>query len=199
MAFANHVKIVNHYYGQLVIGPPGSGKTTYCAKISKLYKEKLNRNVDIINLDPANENISYKTTINIMDLITVKEVMTEYQFGPNGALVYCMEFLEQNFDWLLKKLHLIENSYLLFDMPGQVELYTHHHSIKNIFAKLESLGYNLCAVHMIDSHYCSDPAKFISTLLLSLSTMLHIGLPHVNVLSKVRNDYIIEFLTYDFC
>lgn len=54
----------------------------------------------------------------------------------------------------------------------------------NIFEKLEKLGYHLCTVQLIDSHYCSEPHKFISTLLLSLNTMLQMGLPHVNVLSK---------------
>lgn len=67
---------------------------------------------------------------------------------------------------------------------GQVELYTHHQSMRNIFEKLDKLGYHLCTVHLVDSHYCSEPHKFISTLLLSLNTMLQMGLPHVNVLSK---------------
>lgn len=56
--------------------------------------------------------------------------------------------------------------------------------MRNIFEKLEKLGYHLCTVHLVDSHYCSEPHKFISTLLLSLNTMLQMGLPHVNVLSK---------------
>ena len=56
--------------------------------------------------------------------------------------------------------------------------------MKNIFEKLEKLGYRLCTVHLIDSHYCSEPHKYISALLLSLHTMLQMGLPHVNVLSK---------------
>lgn len=43
----------------------------------------------------------------------------------------------------------------------------------------------LTAVHLIDAHLCSDPGKYISALLLSLSTMLHLELPHVNVLSKI--------------
>lgn len=38
---------------------------------------------------------------------------------------------------------------------------------------------------MVDSHYCTDAAKYISVLLLSLKTMLQLELPHVNVLSKV--------------
>lgn len=37
----------------------------------------------------------------------------------------------------------------------------------------------------MDSHYCTDPAKFISVLCTSLATMLHVELPHVNLLSKM--------------
>ncbi len=43
----------------------------------------------------------------------------------------------------------------------------------------------LAAVHLVDSHLCSDPSKYVSALLLSLSTLLHLELPHVNVLSKI--------------
>lgn len=186
MSVVKKIKTVTSIYGQVIIGPPGSGKTTYAGKVYDFYKDKLNRQVEVINLDPANEGMNYKATVDIMELITVEDVMSHKNLGPNGALMYCMEYLEENFDWLLAKLNNIHDSYLIFDMPGQVELYTHHNSIKKVFSKLEKLNYHLCAVHMVDSHYCSDPTKFISTLLLSLSTMLQIGLPHVNVLSKVN-------------
>lgn len=43
----------------------------------------------------------------------------------------------------------------------------------------------LTAVNLVDSHLCSDPGKYVSALLLSLTTMLHLELPHVNVLSKI--------------
>lgn len=95
-----------------------------------------------------------------------------------------MEFLVTNFDWLLKKIKESQSNYFIFDLPGQVELYTHHQSIRNMFEKLNQAGYHLCTVHLIDSHFCSDPHKYISALLLSLNTMLQMGLPHVNVLSK---------------
>lgn len=203
MSLVKRAKVAESYFGQVVIGPPGSGKTTYCGKVYKFYKEKLNRKVEVVNLDPANENMLYVPKVDIMKLVTVEDVMQNYNLGPNGALMYCMEYLEENFDWLLNQLVQIKDSYLIFDMPGQVELYTHHESMKKIFEKLEKLSYHLCAVHLVDSHYCSDPPKFISTLLLSLSTMMNVALPHVNVLSKAdmlkknssKLDFGIDFYT----
>lgn len=45
--------------------------------------------------------------------------MTEYKLGPNGALVFCLEFLLENLDWLQENLDEIpEDGYLLFDCPG---------------------------------------------------------------------------------
>nr|GEX40043.1 GPN-loop GTPase 2 [Tanacetum cinerariifolium] len=49
----------------------------------------------------------------------------------------------------------------------------------------KKLDLRLTAIHLIDSHLCSDPGKYVSALLLTLSTMLHMELPHVNVLSKM--------------
>lgn len=180
---ASNVRYANPVYGQLIIGPPGSGKTTYCHRAQQFYAQ-LDRRVTVVNLDPANEQMAYTAGVDIMQLITVADAMDSFELGPNGALMYCMEFLETNIDWLLGKLKACDTNYFLFDCPGQVELYTHHRSMANVFARLESLGYLLCTVQLIDSHHCSDPAKFISTLMLSLNTMLQMGLPHVNVLSK---------------
>lgn len=178
-------KSVNKYYGQLVLGPPGAGKTTYCCKMSQLLK-KLGRKVVVINLDPANDLMAYEPDIDIRDLIVLEEVMDQYKLGPNGALLYCMEYLEKNIDWLLDQLHSDNSTNFIFDLPGQVELYCHHGSLNKIFSKLTKEGnLQLCVVHLIDSHHCSDAGKFIAALMLSLSAMLKIGLPHVNLLTKV--------------
>ncbi|CAF0785346.1 unnamed protein product [Brachionus calyciflorus] len=175
-------------FGQIVIGPPGSGKTKYCTIMQEALKT-LGRTVFVVNLDPANDRLTYDCALNIFDLINIEDVMINCNLGPNGSLVYCVEFLEQNFDWLKENLMKItkkcERPYILFDLPGQVELYTHYNSIKNIMQKLISLDYRLCCVNLIDSYYLSDPSKFISVLLLSLSTMLQIELPHVNIFSKM--------------
>ena len=42
----------------------------------------------------------------------------------------------------------------------------------------------LATVGLVDAHLCTEASKYLSALLLSLSSMLHLELPHVNVLSK---------------
>ncbi|NXW23470.1 GPN-loop GTPase 2 isoform X2 [Aquila chrysaetos chrysaetos] len=171
-------------FGQVVIGPPGSGKTTYCHGMQE-FMGRIGRKVTVVNLDPANEAMPYQCAVDIAELITLPDVMENLKLGPNGGLIYCMEYLEANFDWLQEKLAAFRGHYYLFDCPGQVELYTHHDALKNVFAQLAKWNFRLAAVHLVDSHYCTDPGKFISVLCTSLSTMLHVELPHVNVLSKM--------------
>lgn len=40
-------------------------------------------------------------------------------------------------------------------------------------------------MHLVDAHHCTDSAKFVSVVLLSLSSMVRLELPHINVLSKI--------------
>nr|XP_036672014.1 GPN-loop GTPase 2 [Drosophila suzukii] len=184
--FPTQPTVENPRYGQLIIGPPGSGKTTYCAEALKFYRE-LGRQVGVVNLDPANENMSYEPVLSVMELITVEDCMEHLKLGPNGALMHCAEYLADHLeDWLLPALRKLgaTYNYFLFDCPGQIELYTHHTAMARVFERLERERYSLVTVNLIDSHYCSEPAKFIATLLMALNTMLRMSLPHVNVLSK---------------
>jgi hypothetical protein len=71
-------------FGQLVIGPPGSGKTTYCHGLHQ-YLTALGRKVAIVNLDPANDVLPYKPDVDISDLVCLETVMDELKLGPNGG------------------------------------------------------------------------------------------------------------------
>jgi len=196
-------------FGQLVIGPPGSGKTTYVGAMAELLRA-MGRKVAIVNLDPANENMNYTADVDVAELIKLEDVMDTMGLGPNGGLVYCMQFLLENFSWLEQKLEALpQGTYLLLDCPGQVELYTVDTSVRDLLELLVARDHRLCAVHLVDSHYCSDPAKFISVCLTSLTTMLQVALPHVNLLSKVdlvekfgklqfNLDYYTEVLDLDY-
>ncbi|DAZ96613.1 TPA: hypothetical protein N0F65_000179 [Lagenidium giganteum] len=171
-------------YGQVVLGPPGSGKTTYCNGM-KQFLQANKRDTAIVNMDPANEHLPYTADVDISEMVCLETVMEELDLGPNGGLVYCMDYIDHNFDWLEEKLRNLSDKYVLFDFPGQVELYTHEQSVFNILHKLQKLGYRLSVVHLVDAHHCTDSSKFISVVFLSLSSMVRLELPHVNVLSKI--------------
>lgn len=38
---------------------------------------------------------------------------------------------------------LFIEDYVIFDCPGQVELFTHHSSLRNIFFQIQKLGYRV--------------------------------------------------------
>lgn len=134
-------------FGQIVLGPAGSGKTTYCKSLASAYTQ-LSRQTIIVNLDPANDLLPYIPAINITSLISMYDVMEKLKLGPNGAMMYCMEYLEKNMDWLLDALAKHHpNTYILFDCPGQVELFTHHSSLKNIIDMLTKHNINVRIPH----------------------------------------------------
>lgn len=57
----------------------------------------------------------------IRELIEVDDVMEDesLRFGPNGGLVFCMEYFANNFNWLEESLGHVEDDYILFDCPGK--------------------------------------------------------------------------------
>eukprot|EP00929_Paragymnodinium_shiwhaense_P038239 TRINITY_DN20242_c0_g1_i1.p1 TRINITY_DN20242_c0_g1~~TRINITY_DN20242_c0_g1_i1.p1 ORF type:complete len:326 (-),score=89.05 TRINITY_DN20242_c0_g1_i1:25-1002(-) len=176
-------------FGQLVIGPPGAGKTTYCTGMQQLL-QVLKRPRTLVNLDPANDDLPYDCDVDIRELVNVEDVMTELDLGPNGGLVYAMEYIEVNLDWLITKIRAAVGDaavpYVIFDCPGQVELYTHNDVMTKITQQLtKALDLRLTCVHLIDSTLCVDAYRYVSAVLVSLSAMMQMELPHVNVLSKL--------------
>jgi len=173
-------------FGQVVVGAPAAGKTIYCNGMGQ-FMTALGRKVSIINLDPANYITPYTPTIDIRTLVSLEDVMERTELGPNGGLVYCIEYLEKNLDWLIDQLDVLPyDHYLLFDCPGQIELYTHHQSMRNILEKLQQKGkYRLTTLFLVDSFHCSSASNYISAVLLALSSMLRLEMPHINVLSKI--------------
>ena len=105
----------------------------------------LERGVHIVNLDPANDTVPYPCAISLAELISVRDVMEELQLGPNGAMLYCMEYLEHNLDWLEARLAALEHDYAIFDLPGQVELTTNHPSLTRILERLQKQDWRVRA------------------------------------------------------
>ncbi len=171
-------------YGQMILGPAGSGKSTYC-KIIQDHAEILKREIVVVNLDPAAELFNYKCDIDIRELITVSDVMLKKKLGPNGSLVYCMEYLLDHMSWLEEQIETFaEDCYFLFDCPGQLELYSHYDIMTSIIKQLKRRGFSLCSIFCLDCTFLQEQSKFISGNLLSLATMIQVSLPHLTVLTK---------------
>ncbi|KAH8894094.1 hypothetical protein GQ53DRAFT_780210 [Thozetella sp. PMI_491] len=182
-------------FGQLVLGSPGSGKSTYCDGMYQ-FMGAIGRQCSVINLDPANDHTSYPCALDIRNLVTLEEIMEADQLGPNGGILYALEELEHNMEWLEEGLKELGEDYLLFDCPGQVELYTHHNSLRNIIYRLQKLGFRLVSVHLSDCFCLTQPSLYVSNILLALRAMLQLDLPHVNVLTKI--DKISSYDTLPF-
>lgn len=190
-------------YAQLVIGPAGSGKSTYCETL-KVHCDAIERPVHVVNLDPAAEEFKYPVSIDVRDLVTLDDVMEEMQLGPNGGLLCCMEYLEENLEeWLGEALQPYgEDDYLIFDCPGQIELYSHLSVFRSFVEYLRRDGWNVAAVYCLYSQFAGDPAKFVAGSLQALSAMVQLELPHLNVLTKMdlcknKEEVELQFLQPD--
>jgi GTPase SAR1 family protein len=98
-----------------------------------------------------------------------------------------MEYLIENIDWLVDELsEFAEDSFVLFDCPGQIELYSHLDVMQRLAKTLQrQAGFHICAVYCADGTFINEPSKYIAACFTALSTMTQLGVPHLNVLTKV--------------
>lgn len=175
-------------FGVLVMGPAGAGKTTFCNALIQ-HLQNTRRSCFYVNLDPAAETFSYEPDLDIRELVTLEDVMEELGLGPNGGLIYCFEFLMQNLDFLTQALEPLSEEYLIiFDMPGQIELYTHIPllpSLVTFLSRQGPLNISLCAAYLLESTFIIDKAKFFAGTLSAMYAMIMLEMPHINILSKM--------------
>ena len=65
-------------FGQIVIGPPGCGKTTYCMGM-QMFAEAVGRSCKVVNMDYANDSLPYTAAIDVRELVSLE--VTEEKFG----------------------------------------------------------------------------------------------------------------------
>lgn len=173
-------------FAQLVMGPAGSGKSTFCSTIVH-HCENIGRTVHVVNLDPAAEYFDYPVLVDTRELVQLEDVMEaeDLNLGPNGGLVFCMEYLIQNMEWLQEKLGFMDEDYIIFDCPGQIELYTHIPVMRQFVDTLQQWDFRVCGVFLVDSKFMVNTAMFFSGVLAALSAMVQLEVPHINVMAKM--------------
>ena len=88
----------------------------------------------VINLDPAVLNVPFDSNIDIRDSVNYKEVMKQYNLGPNGGILTSLNLFATKVDQILGLLEKrttpdpaqparkpIKN--IIVDTPGQIEVF----------------------------------------------------------------------------
>ena len=178
----------------------GSGKTTLIHRLtSYLHGEK--KPPYVLNLDPAVMNLGYEANIDIRDTVDYKEVMKQYNLGPNGGILTALNLFTTKFDQVLgyvdKKAQSGETPYILLDTPGQIEIFTWSASGAIITDALASSVPTVVA-YIIDTPRTAAPETFMSNMLYACSILYKTKLPFILVFNKTdvkEWDFAREWMT----
>lgn len=78
------------------------------------FLSAIGRKCSVVNLDPANESVTYPCALDIRDLVKLEDVMYQEELGPNGGVLYALEELEENLGWMEAKLGALGGMWIFF-------------------------------------------------------------------------------------
>jgi GTPase SAR1 family protein len=174
----------------LVIGMAGSGKTTLMQRLhTHVHVNQLPSY--FVNLDPAVTSVPYALNMDIRDTVNYKEVMKQYNLGPNGGILTSLNLFTTRFDQVLKILEarvqkedLPPLKYVFVDTPGQIEAFTWSASGQIITEALAS-AFPTVALYVVDTPRSSSPVTFMSNMMYACSIMYKTALPFLTIFNKV--------------
>merc|ERR1719231_1383988 len=104
----------------------GSGKTTLMHRLHSHLYEQDKYTAYMINLDPAVLDVPFGANIDIRDTVNYKEVMKQYNLGPNGGILTSLNLFATRFDQVLDyaEKRAADLKHILIDTPGQIEIFT---------------------------------------------------------------------------
>ena len=169
----------------ICIGMAGSGKTTFMQRLnSDLHSKKTPPYV--VNLaDPAVLKTPFGTHIDIRDSVNYKNVMKQYNLGPNGAIMTSLNLFSTKIDQVLS---IIEKrspdvSHVIIDTPGQIECFIWSASGAIITDALAS-SFPTVIAYIVDTPRTTSPATFMSNMLYACSILYKTKLPMIIVFNK---------------
>ena len=74
----------------------------------------------IINLDPVVSSVPYGCNIDIRDTVNYKQVMKQYQLGPNGGIMTSLNLFATKFDQVMSLVEAKADAleHIFVDTPG---------------------------------------------------------------------------------
>jgi hypothetical protein len=184
-AAAPQVDITKRPTTIIVIGMAGSGKTTFMQRLNAHMHEKQIPAYSI-NLDPGVTKLPYGANIDIRDTVNYKEVMKQYNLGPNGGIMTALNLFATRFDQVLG---LVEKraadlKYVLVDTPGQIEVFTWSASGTIICDSLAT-SQPTVVVYVVDTPRTASPITFMSNMMYACSIMYKTKLPFIVAFNKI--------------
>lgn len=164
-----------------VTGPAGTGKSTFCGAL-KDWLISNDYNAAIVNLDPGSEFTPYEPDIDIRETVSLSQIMSEFNLGPNGAQIVAADLILENTQPIEEYLKELDDYYVIFDTPGQIELFSFRPGSPLLVDKL-SQGKAMIAF-ITDAVLASTPSGFISQKMLYGSVMSRFFKPMLFVLNK---------------
>ncbi|OQE20733.1 hypothetical protein PENFLA_c016G07538 [Penicillium flavigenum] len=175
------------------VGMAGSGKTTFMQRINSYLHEK--KNVPyVVNLDPAVHSVPFESNIDIRDSINYKEVMKQYNLGPNGGILTSLNLFATKVDQIISLLEKrtspnSENpsakpiEHILVDTPGQIEVFVWSAS-GSILLETMATSFPTVIAYVIDTPRASSTSTFMSNMLYACSILYKTKLPMILVFNK---------------
>lgn len=184
----------------------GSGKTTFMQRINNhLHVNKTKPYV--LNLDPAVVNVPFQANIDIRDSINYKEVMKQYNLGPNGGILTSLNLFATKIDQIMSLLEKRANpppestvappKHFLVDTPGQIEVFVWSASGSILLESLAS-SFPTVIAYIIDTPRTSSTSTFMSNMLYACSILYKTKLPMILVFNKTDvqdADFAKEWMT----
>ena len=102
-----------------------------------------------------------------------KNVMEQYNLGPNGGIMTSLNLFATRFDQVLalcEKPRTPALQYIMADTPGQIEIFTWSAS-GNIIAEAFAASFPTVIAFVVDTHSCTNPRVFMSNMLQAVSIL----------------------------
>ena len=164
-----------------VVGTAGAGKSTLVTAFQR-WARFLEIEALTINLDPGAERVHYDPEFDVRELISLSEVMGEYDLGPNGAQILAADLVAAQAHEIQQELDGLAGDLMVIDTPGQVELFAFREASSHF---VEVLGQGRAAlIFLFDPMLSRTASGFVSQMLLSNIVHFRLGLPAANFLSK---------------
>ena len=169
----------------IVIGMAGSGKTSLMQRINA-YRHAKGKPPYVINLDPACTTLPYEANVDIRDTVDYKNVMKEYNLGPNGGILTASNLFATRFDQVVSlcEKRAKDVDYVMVDTPGQIEIFTWSASGAIVTESFAST-FPTCVLFVVDTPRAQNPQAFMSNMLQAVSILYKTRLPLVVVFNKI--------------